>query len=123
MSQLLSILLILFGIGAIIFHIVRAKKAGKKTFIFVNRAKLCDEYYGYEKTKLAHPMPDITFFKDRNKQKKDNVIVDENGVAIRLDDTPDNDGGIETPRETPDEKIRATAQAESEEEYEDKWDD
>ncbi len=122
-SQLLSILLILFGIGAIIFHIVRAKKAGKKTFIFVNRAKLCDEYYGYEKTKLAHPMPDITFFKDRNKQKKDNVIVDENGVAIRLDDTPDNDGGIETPRETPDEKIRATAQAESEEEYEDKWDD
>ncbi len=38
-SQLLSILLIFFGIGAIIFHIVRAKKAGKKTFIFVNMAK------------------------------------------------------------------------------------
>ena len=51
------------------------------------------------------------------------MLFRSNGVAIRLDDTPDNDGGIETPRETPDEKIRATAQAESEEEYEDKWDD
>lgn len=124
-SQLLSIILILFGVGAIIFHIVRAKKAGKKIFIFVDKAKLNDSYYGYEKTKLAHPMPDISFFKDRNKKKSQNVIVDESGVAIKVDeDGAMIEQSVPEPTTVPDDKINAqSAQPESEEVYEDKWDD
>ncbi len=83
-SQLVSILLILFGVAYIIAHIVRAKKAGKKIFIFVRKDKLDESYFEYEKTKLAHPMPGIKFWKDRHKQSGDEVIVDNNGVAVRV---------------------------------------
>lgn len=86
-SQLVSALLICFGVFYIIFHIVRAKRAGKKIFIFVPQNKLNNDYYGYETTKLAVPMPDITFWKDRkNKNKADTFVMDESGVAIKIDD-------------------------------------
>lgn len=125
-SQLLSILLIFFGIGAMIFHIVRAKKAGKKPFIFVRQAKLCNDYYGYDKTKLAHPMPDIY-----RKKKTEEIKVDENGVVIR--ETADGAaGGVTDAEET---AVKDTAEAAEltdkktagtegrSEVYEDKWDD
>lgn len=49
-SQLLSILLLLYGIGSVAYHIYKAKKAGKKFFIFVPETLLNESYYGYEKT-------------------------------------------------------------------------
>lgn len=118
-SQLLSILLVLFGAGAIIFHIVRAKKAGKEIFIFVPREKLCDDYYGYEKTKLAHPMPDIRFFKDRHKTKDEEIIVDESGLAVRVQTRDEEEPAPERAAKPQ----KTTVRKESEDVYEDKWDD
>ncbi len=129
-SQLLSILLIFFGIGAIIFHIVRAKKAGKKTFIFVNMAKLCDDYYGYEKTKLAHPMPDIY-----RKKRTEDITVDENGVVIRANADGDTAADTASADTAGDNSVACGKSAEKAiaakksvaddggEVYEDKWDD
>lgn len=128
-SQLLSILLILFGITLIVIHIVRAKKAGKKPFIFVDQKKLCSAYYGYEKTKLAHPMPDIKFFKFEKKL-----------MGLPLDDGEKSvDGDDETSGESEEKAVDAPTKEEvtentenptvedktenSGEEYEDRWDD
>lgn len=54
-SQLLSGILVLFGIGFIVTHIYRARMKQKKPFIFVDIAKLDYSYYGYEKSILSHP--------------------------------------------------------------------
>lgn len=134
-SQLLSIFIIAFGVAYIIAHIVRAKRAGKKVFIFVDQSKLNDGYYTYDKTKLAHPMPDI------KRKKKEEVVFDDNGVAIRQTDDDDIDykvGSAEaeqiSPLEGPKEdELQAneavkqveenTEQTETEEPYEDRWDD
>ncbi len=125
-SQLVSIIMILFGVAYIIAHIIRAKKAGKKIFIFVKQDKLNADYFGYEKTKLAVPMPDIKFWKDRNKKSGDGIIVDNNGVAIKIDEEV-NDDGTEKGRVASDgggtsSSVKAAQQA-AEENYEDRWDD
>ena len=49
-SQLVSIILFFFGIGMNIYHIVRARKAGKNPFILIPESELSLDYYGYEKT-------------------------------------------------------------------------
>ena len=49
-NMLISACIFCFGLGVIIYHIVMAKKAGKKPFFFVNESELCGDYYGYEKT-------------------------------------------------------------------------
>lgn len=86
-SVFVSVMFIIAGVAIIITHIVRARRAGKKPFLFVEKTKLCNDYYGYDKTKLAHPMPDIVFFKDRKKKKdKEKFYVDESGLAIRVND-------------------------------------
>ncbi len=121
-SQLLSILLIVFGVAYIVAHCVMAKRANKKIFMFVPVNKLNDEYYGYEKTKLAHPMPDIN---TKKKRKGDgNVVVDNSGVAIKLDENVDQaDSVVATDRRKSAEDTKQRHLSEPEEEYEDKWDD
>ena len=124
-SLLVSIGFMLAGAAIIITHIVRAKKAGKKIFICVDRSKLNDEYFGYEKTKLAHPMPDIVFFKDRKNKKpdKEEIVVDESGVAIKVDNTQDNTDGEKTEKQKVKEVSEKSSVQASEVKYEDKWDD
>lgn len=136
-SQLLSILLIIFGLVYIIVHIVRAKKAGKKVFIFVNQSKLNADYFDYEKTKLAHPMPDIKFFKFEKKLMGLPIETEENTDDGEKpnDETPngENESGgstadIEEPSETiTEDKTETTKKTEQTEQggndYEDRWDD
>lgn len=129
-SVLVSVLFIIAGVAIIATHIIRAKIAHKRVFIFVDQKKLNSDYFGYEKTKLANPMPDIVFFKDRKKhpkQKHEDVIVDNNGVAIRVevdDEAPPN--GETEQAEDKIEREQKTANKkhlDAEEVYEDKWDD
>lgn len=54
-SQLLSAVLVVFGIAMIITHLYKARAAGKKPFVFVDQSKLCADYYGYEQSILSHP--------------------------------------------------------------------
>ncbi len=128
-SQLVSILIMLFGVAFIIAHIVRAKRAGKKPFLFVDKNKLSDEYFGYETSKFAHPMPGIV-----KKNKSDDYIIDNNGVAIRSDESDDESDekaatrtadNTDTETEKTDEKRVAEKKniTAVEEVYEDKWDD
>ena len=49
-SQLISVLIFLVGVGFIIFHLVMAKRAGKKPLLFVPKEELSFDYYSYEKT-------------------------------------------------------------------------
>lgn len=131
-SQFLSVLLIILGAAYIIIHCVRAKKADQKIFIFVDQNKLDESYFGYDKTKLAHPMPDIKFYKDRKKSAggtDENIVVDRNGVAVRLDDTKaeascSSDAAIVADDKQSVEKPQIKQkEVKAEETYEDKWDD
>lgn len=126
-SLLVSILFVVGGIANIIVHIVLAKKNNKKVFIFVDQSKLDKSYYGYEKTKLYMPMPDITFRKDKKNKNSDReeIIFDESGVAIRQDAE-----SAEVTEETNSTTVKAEKRSEkqplkvtSEVEYEDKWDE
>ncbi len=49
-SQLVSVIIVVFGIIFIVVHAYRARATGKKPFLFVEENKLSDEYYGYEKS-------------------------------------------------------------------------
>jgi len=49
-NLLISLAMMALGIVIVVLHIYRAKKAGKKPFLFVNKDALNDEYYGYDKT-------------------------------------------------------------------------
>lgn len=135
-SQLLSVILIFFGAALIVAHIVRAKKAGKKVFIFVDQSKLNDDYFEYDITKLAHPMPDIH---KRKKTDEDEIEIDSTGVAIRKtkDDTDTDDKtsdladntNSETGKNTSGTDVKKqddkqpTRKSVTEEPYEDRWDD
>lgn len=57
-SQVVSLLMIVFGIFCIAQYIVRAVLAGKKIMILVPRDLLSDEYFEYNKTVYAHPHGD-----------------------------------------------------------------
>lgn len=126
-SVLVSVFFIIAGVTIIATHIIRAKRAGKKVFIFVNQKKLNDDYFGYEKTKLAHPMPDIVFFKDRKKAKnKEEIIVDESGVAIKVKaDTDDGNITARTQQQKAANQVdsKEVISDDAEDAYEDKWDD
>ncbi len=54
-SQLLSAVLVIVGVAIILAHMYRARAAGKKPFIMVDKDKLSAEYYGYERSILSHP--------------------------------------------------------------------
>lgn len=51
-NQLISAIIFLAGVGIVVYHIVMAKRSGKKLFIFVEQDKLGMDYYGYEKSFL-----------------------------------------------------------------------
>lgn len=57
-SQVVSLLMIAFGIFWIAQYIVRSVLAGKKIMILVPRENLSDEYFEYNKTVYAHPQAD-----------------------------------------------------------------
>ena len=54
-SQIVSVLIILFGICFIIAHLYLARNKGLKPFIFVDETKLDESYYGYRQSILHHP--------------------------------------------------------------------
>lgn len=127
-SQLLSILLIIFGVVYITVHCVRAKKAGKKIFILADQTKLNEDYFGYEKTKLAHPMPDIY---GKKKTVSEEVVFDNNGLAVIRDGADENtdgksdvstDGKNARSVRSSEESVRVP-EVKEEDVYEDKWDD
>lgn len=124
-SVVVSVMFIIMGIAIIVTHIIRAKKAGKKPFILINQNKLGDEYFEYEKTKLAHPMPDIVFFKDRKKAPKEEVVVDESGVAFKVETQDPTEETDETQKKktTKVKENKVVAPVNAEDDYEDKWDD
>lgn len=126
-SVVVSVLFIIMGVAIIVTHIVLAKKKNKKIFILVDQKKLNNDYYGYEQSKLAHPMPDIVFFKDRKKvKKKEEIIVDENGVAIKVETNTDigtDDEKTAVDKDSAKAKDKKSAAVTAEEIYEDKWDD
>ncbi|MBR2970371.1 MAG: prolipoprotein diacylglyceryl transferase [Clostridia bacterium] len=49
-NQLISAAIFLVGVSVIVYHVIMARRAGKKVFIFVDESRLSLEYYGYEKT-------------------------------------------------------------------------
>lgn len=120
-SVFVSVLFIIAGVAIILTHIIRAKKLGKKIFIFVDQKKLNDDYLDYEKTKLAHPMPDV----DGKKKKKQEIVVDNNGVAVRVDAESDADVAELTDADgntVITEQPKKNTAVDTEEVYEDKWD-
>lgn len=105
-SQLLSGILIVFGIGMILAHLYRARAAGKKPFIFVDKAKLDGSYFGYEQSILSHPN-----VYDKTKKEKGFFAK----MFARVEDTPDPEDALpETDGEAEEEKAEE-AKAESEE--------
>lgn len=54
-SQVVSIVLIIFGICYILAHLYRARSRGMKPFIFVDENKLDETYFGYRESILHHP--------------------------------------------------------------------
>ena len=126
-SLLVSILFIVGGVANIVVHCVLAKKAGKKIFIFVDQSKLDTDYYGYEKTKLYKPMPDLEYFWQRGKKKKssnDDIIVDESGVVIHTGDDGEKPQNAEkSAPATKQKRPSQTVPENAEESYEDSWDE
>ncbi len=91
-SQLVSIILFLFGIGMNIYHIVKARKANKNPFILIPESELSLDFYGYEKTiayrnslspkpveaKKTKPEPEFDEVSDGDRYWE----VDENGEPL-----------------------------------------
>ena len=88
-SQVLSALLIVAGIVIIVTHVYLARSKGKKPFIFVERDKLCDEYYGYDKSILSHPN-----VYDKSKKEK--------GIFARMFSRTESPDPVEEPTEEQD---------------------
>lgn len=95
-SQVLSAVLIFVGLLIIFVHVYRARTAGKKIFILVDRDKLCDDYYGYDKSILSHPNV-------YTKEKKKGFFAK---LFAPTEDTPDPDEAAEDAEET--EELRDT---------------
>lgn len=51
-SQLISVVIFIFGIVFILAHCYRARNAGKRPFLFVSESELGSDVYGYEDTIL-----------------------------------------------------------------------
>lgn len=104
-SQVVSVLIFLFGAGYIIFYICRARASGKKLLLFVPEENLSDEYYGYEKTEFylrsLKPAVDETKNDDDNEPQFDEVSDDDHYWEVtpgdereekdEFDDEPQND--------------------------------
>lgn len=118
-SQLLSAILVVFGVGLIIAHCYRARVKGKKAFIMVKENLLNSDYFGYDQSILSHPYvedktkkekgffarlfaktedtPDPEDFESENNEETDEI--DENDLTFTV--TPDSNGGEEHTEEQP----------------------
>lgn len=78
-NQLISAIIFLLGLGILIYHIVMAKRAGKKPFLFVKEEEIGPEYYGYEKSFFYVK----TLFPAKNSKaaKQDEPIQDDAAVV------------------------------------------
>lgn len=66
-SQLISIAIFIVGIAIIAYHLIMAKRVGKKPLLFVMKNELSKEFYGYEKTIFYRS----TLISDEERQKKE----------------------------------------------------
>ena len=98
-SQLLSAILVVVGIAIIITHMYRARAAGKKPFIMVDKSKLSNDYFGYDKSILSHPN-----VYDKTKKEKGFFAK----LFAKTEDTPD-------PEDMPEEDIPEAEDGEAEE--------
>ncbi len=79
-SQLMSALIVVLGIVIILAHMYRARAAGKKPFIMVDKTKLDDGYFGYDESILSHPN-----VYDKTKKEKGFFAK----LFAKTEDTPD----------------------------------
>lgn len=109
-SQLVSALIVVAGIIIILAHMYRARAAGKKPFIMVDKAKLDSGYFGYDESILSHPnVYDKTqkekgffaklFAKTEDTPDPEDFEGDESGESIELDE-PDSDLILDAGEET-----------------------
>lgn len=89
-SQVLSALLVVFGIAMILAHVYRARARGMKPFIFVDKDRLDSSYLGYEQSMLSHP--------NVYEKKKEKGFFAK--LFARTEDTPDPED-VEHTEETP----------------------
>jgi hypothetical protein len=80
-SQLVSVMLILLGIGLIAYHIYMAKKSGKKPMLFVDKSLLNEDYYDYDRT--IERMTEVI-------KEKRNAMVESEGSGFSYDEIADN---------------------------------
>ena len=105
-SQVVSILIILFGIGFIVAHLYRARSKGLKPFIFIEETKLDESYLGYRESILHHPndysKPAETKENDYNDEFYSEVDEGFDEKSDPSDDSPDGigDTGAENGAET-----------------------
>lgn len=71
-SQLISFIMIIFGIIWIVMHLYRARERGLKPFIFVPENLLDKSYYNYTKSILHHP----NVYEKKPKDDKDDEFYD-----------------------------------------------
>ncbi len=71
-SQLVSVILIIFGVAYICVHAYKARTSGKKPFIMVDEQSLCGDYLGYEKT-IMYLAP----MRPETEKKNDGIEFDE----------------------------------------------
>ncbi|MBR2967730.1 MAG: prolipoprotein diacylglyceryl transferase, partial [Clostridia bacterium] len=69
-NQLISALIFFAGVSIVVYHIVMAKRVGKKPFIFVKEDELNMDYYGYEKSFIYLK---TTFKKDQSSKDTQQV--------------------------------------------------
>lgn len=89
-SQLVSGIIIIIGLAVILTHMYRARAAGKKAFIMVDKDKLDNTYYGFEKSILSHPN-----VYDKSKKEKGFFAK----MFARTEDTPDPEDSPEPEEE------------------------
>lgn len=64
-SQVVSVIIVLFGIVFILYHVYKARTLNKKPFIMVPVSELNSSYLWYEKSRLSRPP-----FQPKEKEKK-----------------------------------------------------
>jgi len=89
-SQLLSAILLFFGLAMIIVHIVQAKRHGKEPFILVPINELNDEYYGFDKSVFS--------------RKPENKPAEKKSREPQFDEVDDNDRYWEIDQNSEDKK-------------------
>lgn len=98
-SQVVSVLIVIFGIGFILYHMYKARESNKKPFIFVPETALNSSYLWFEKSIFSKPRP-VVVKKDKFKEQEiDADLIDgyngEDYKDDKYEDIPDIIGGDE----------------------------